>query len=313
MDRHELTDAICLPAEWHGIDVTDSLVEELIEAIRDRPGALPLLEFSLDQMWRALQPGKETLSSDEYRRIHGLNGALAVHADRVLNRLSAAEQVMVRNLFVNHFTSVDQPDVRRVIRRSDCDPGYWPVIVRLATERLLTVGCDEHGQETAEVVHEALLRAWNQLHVWLDAEGPFRRWRQRLREDMRSWRETGDSRELMTGSPLAHSERWLADRAADLDADEVRFIKASAERRDEQENHYRTLYRRARARELTHRAESAEDPQLALRYAIEVLELSPDPPASGWFGPACTAWELPSSSRFPAVAPWQQPASSGSA
>ena len=61
MDRPELTDAICLPAEWHGIDVTDSLVEELIEATRDRPGALPLLEFSLDQMWRALPPGKETL------------------------------------------------------------------------------------------------------------------------------------------------------------------------------------------------------------------------------------------------------------
>ena len=172
--------------------------------IRDNPGALPLLEFSLDQMWRALPPAKETLSSDEYRRIHGLNGALAAHADQVLNSLSAAEQAMVRNLFVNHLTSVDQPDVRRVIRRSDCDPGYWPVIVRLADERLLTVGCDEHGHETAEVVHEALLRAWNQLHVWLDAEGPFRRWRQRLREDMRSWRETGDSRELMTGSPLAH-------------------------------------------------------------------------------------------------------------
>ena len=214
MDRHELTDAICLPAEWHGIDVTDSLVEELIEATRDRPGALPLLEFSLDQMWRALPPGKETLSSDEYRRIHGLNGALAVHADRVLNSLSTAEQAMVRNLFVNHLTSVDQPDVRRAIRRSDCDPGYWPVIVRLANERLLTVGCDEHGQETAEVVHEALLRAWNQLHVWLDAEGPFRRWRQRLREDMRSWRESGDGRELMTGSPLAHSERWQTDRTA---------------------------------------------------------------------------------------------------
>ena len=286
MDRYELTEAIRLPAEWHGIDVTDPLVEELVEAIRDNPGALPLLEFSLDQMWRALPPAKETLSSDEYRRIHGLNGALAAHADRVLDSLSAVEQAMVRNLFVNHLTSVDQPDVRRVIRRSDCDPGYWPVIVRLADERLLTVGCDEHGHETAEVVHEALLRAWNQLRVWLDVEGPFRRWRQRLREDMRSWRETGDSGELMTGTPLGQSERWLKDREADLDVDEVRFIKASAKRRDEQENHYRTLYGRARARELTHRAESAEDPQLALLYAIEVIELSPDP-AAGRLVRAC--------------------------
>jgi len=279
MDKHELTEAIRLPAEWYGLDVTDPLVEELIEAIGDNPGALPLLEFSLDQMWRTLPPGKETLSSDEYRRIHGLNGALAAHADQVLNSLSEAEQARVRNLFVNHLTSVDQPDVRRVIRRSDCDAGYWPVIVRLADERLLTVGCDEHGHEIAEVVHEELLRAWNQLHVWLDAERPFRRWRQRLREDMRSWRETGDSRKLMTGSPLADSERWMNDRKADLDMHELRFIKASAERRDVQEDHYRTLYGRALARELTYRAESAEDPQLALLYAIEVIERSADPPA----------------------------------
>ena len=279
MDKHELIEAIRLPAEWYGLDVTGLLVGELIKAIGDNPGALPLLEFSLDQMWRTLPPGQETLSLDEYRRIHGLDGALAAHADQVLNSLSEAEQVLVRNLLVNHLASVDQPDVRRVIRRSDCDPGYWPVIVRLANERLLTLGCDERGHETAEVVHEALLQAWNQLHLWLDAERPFRRWRERLREDMRSWRETGDSRKLMTGNPLADAERWMNDRKADLDVHELRFIKASAERRDEQDNHYRTVYGRALARELTHRAESAKDPQLALLYAIKVIELSPDPPA----------------------------------
>ena len=128
MDKHELIEAIRLPAEWYGLDVTGPLVEELIKAIGDNPGALPLLEFSLDQMWRTLPPGRRTLSLDEYRRIHGLDGALAAHADQVLNSLSVAEQVLVRNLFVNHLTSVDQPDVRRVIRRSDCDAGYWPVI-----------------------------------------------------------------------------------------------------------------------------------------------------------------------------------------
>ena len=190
MDERELREAIRRPAERHGFDVTDPLVDELVEAIRDSPGALPFLEFSLDQMWRTLPPRQLTLSSDEYRRIHGLNGALSAHADQVLNSLSEAERALVRSLFVNHLTSVDQPGVRRVIRRSDCGPGYWPVIVRLASERLLTVGCDEHGHETAEVVHEALLRGWNQLHVWLDAERPFRRWRRRLREDMKPWLET---------------------------------------------------------------------------------------------------------------------------
>jgi len=276
MDERELAEAIRRPAERHGVHITDPLVEELVEAIRDSPGALPFLEFSLDQMWRTLQPGQWSLSSDEYRRIRGLNGALAAHADKVLNSLSEAEQALVRNLFVNHLTSVDQPDLRRVIRRSECGPGYWPVIVRLADERLLTVGCDEDGHETAEVVHEALLRAWGQLHVWLDAERPFRRWRQRLREDMKPWHETADSRELLTGPTLATAERWMKDRGADMDMDERRFIEASITRRNEQEDHYRTLYRRALARELTHRAESADDPQLALLYAVEVIQRSPD-------------------------------------
>jgi hypothetical protein len=276
MDERELREAIRRPAERHGFDVTDPLVEELVEAIRDSPGALPFLEFCLDQMWRTLPPSQLTLSSDDYRRIHGLNGALSAHADQALNSLSEAERALVRSLFVNYLTSVDQPDVRRVIRRSDCGPGYWPVIVRLANERLLTVGCDEHGHETAEVVHEALLRAWHQLHLWLDAERPFRRWRQRLREDMKPWLETGDSRELMTGSPLAISERWRKDRKDDLDLDELRYIEASVRQRTEQEERYRTLYGRARAREWTHRAESAQDPQLALLYALEVIKLSPD-------------------------------------
>jgi hypothetical protein len=276
MDERELREAIRRPAERHGFDVTGPLVDELVEAIRDSPGALPLLEFSLDEMWRALPPLQLTVSSDEYRRIHGLNGALSAHADKVLNSLGEAERAVVRSLFVNHLASVDQPDVRRVIRRGECGPGYWPVIVRLADERLLTVGCDEDGHETAEVVHEALLRAWNQLHVWLDAERPFRRWRQRLREDMKPWLQTGDSRELMTGSPLAIAERWRKDRADDLDLDELRYITASVSQQTEQEQRYRTLYGRAQAREWTQRAESAQDSQLALLYALEVIKLSPD-------------------------------------
>lgn len=276
MDEGELRQAIRRPAERRGFEVTDPLIDELVEAIRGRPGALPLLELFLEQMWRALPPLQLTVSSDEYRRIGGLNGVLAVHADQVLNSLSEAERAVVKTLFVNHLTSVDQPDVGRVIRRSDRVSGYWPVIVRLAKERLLTVGCDEHGHETAEVVHEALLRGWNQLHVWLADDQPFRHWRQRLREDMKPWLETGDSRELMTGSPLRDAARWTKDRGDDLDPDEARYIQESIDRQTEQADRDRTVSGRARARDLTHRAESTQDAQLALRYAIEVIGLSAD-------------------------------------
>lgn len=276
MKERELAEVIRRPAERHGIHVTDQLVAELTRVIRDRPGALPFLQFSLDQMWRTLQPGRWRLSSDEYHQIGGLDGALAAYADRVVNGLTEAEQAVVRNLFVSHLTSPEQPDVRQVVRRSECAPGYWPVIVRLADERLLTVGCDEDGHETAEVVHEALLRAWDQLRGWLAAERPFRSWRRFLRAAMVPWIETGDTGSLLTGTPLATSERWLAERAADLGLDERRFIEASVARRAQEENRYQMLYQRSLARDLTHRAELARDPVLALLLAIEVIERSPD-------------------------------------
>jgi hypothetical protein len=69
MDRRELEEAVRKPAEGRDVQIADRLVEELIGAVHDRPGALPLLEFSLDQMWRTLRPGQDRLSFDAYEEI----------------------------------------------------------------------------------------------------------------------------------------------------------------------------------------------------------------------------------------------------
>ena len=276
MDRSELAVAVRAPAELHSVQIAPPLVEKLVEAILDRPGALPLLEFSLDQMWRTLRPGQHLLSSRAYEEIGGLDGALAGHADRVLGGLPETEQAVVRNLFVNRLTSPAQPDVRQVLRRSECTPGDWQIIVRLADERLLTIGSDDNGHETAEVVHEALLGAWGRLRGWLDAERPFRSWRQLLGDAMTSWTQTTDRGSLLTGTLLAASERWLDERAADLSLTERRFIEMSLTRRAEEEHRYQVLYQRSLARTLSHAAEAAQDPVLALLLAVEVIERSPD-------------------------------------
>ena len=277
MDRGELDEVVRGPAALHGVRISDRLVDELVGTVFDRPGALPLLEFSLDQMWRTLRPGQQVLSFDAYEEIGRLDGALAAHADKVLDGLNEAEQAVVRKLFVNHLTFPAVSDIRQVLRRSECAPGDWQIIVRLANERLLTIGRDDDGNETAEVVHEALLRAWGQLRSWLDAERPFRSWRQHLRYAMTQWSEAEESDgALQTGALLATSEGWLAERAADLDLDERRFIEMSLTRRAENENRDRVLYRRSFARALSRAAETAEDPVLALLLAIEVLERSPD-------------------------------------
>ena len=276
MDRGELEEVVRVPAALRGVRIADPLVEELVSAVLDRPGALPLLEFSLDQMWRTLLPGQHVLSFDAYEAIGRLDGALAAHADKVLDGLTDPEQGVARNLFVNHLTSPERPEIRQVLRRSDCTPGDWQVIVRLAGERLVTISRDDDGNQTAEVVHEALLRAWGQLRGWLDAERPFRSWRQVLRDEMTPRQESGETGALLTGALLATSERWLGERAADLSLDERRFIEMSLTRRAEEEHRYQVLYQRSLARILSHAAEAAHDPVLAVLLAIEVIERAPD-------------------------------------
>jgi hypothetical protein len=279
MNRDELDEVVRIPAALRGVRITDALAEELAGAVLDRPGALPLLEFSLDQMWRSLGPGQQVLSFDAYEEIGRLDGALAAHADRVVDGLNDTEQGVVRNLFVNHLTSAARPDIRQVLRRSDCTPGEWQIIVQLAGQRLLTISRDDDDNQTAEVVHEALLRAWGRLRGWLDAERPFRSWRQFLRDGMKPWSETRDSNALLTGTLLATSERWLSERAADLNLDERHFIEMSLSRRAEEERRYQVLYRRSLARTLSHAAEAARDAEdnvLALLLAVEAAERSPD-------------------------------------
>ena len=82
MDRDELDDAVRRPAALRGVRIADPLVAELVDTVRDRPGALPLLEFSLDQMWRTVRPGQQMLSFDAYEEIGRLDGALAAHAEQ---------------------------------------------------------------------------------------------------------------------------------------------------------------------------------------------------------------------------------------
>jgi hypothetical protein len=147
-----------------------------------------------------------------------------------MNGLTETEQGTARRLFVTRLISPAGADTRQVLRRSDCTADDWQIIIRMANERLLTIGRSDDGCESAEVVHEALLRAWGHLHSWLAAEQPFRSWRQLLRYSLTQWRDTTDSRALLAGTLLATSVRWLDERTADLDHDERRFIEMSLAR-----------------------------------------------------------------------------------
>jgi hypothetical protein len=169
--------------------------------VGDEPGNLPLLEFALSALWGQRQGN--LMTHDAYVNIGGVAGALARHANEVYANLSPEEQRLARRAFVQ----LVQPgegteDTRRVASRSELTDEEWQLIQKLANERLVVTGVDESGRETAEVVHEALIRSWELLREWMGSDRNFRAWQERLRSSLNQWQASGrEEGALLRGTP----------------------------------------------------------------------------------------------------------------
>ena len=206
--------AIEKPAEMQGAAFEPGLVERILDDVGEKPGNLPLLEFTLTQLWEQQTDG--WLTHADYEAMGCVEGALAAYADQVYAGLEAGEQERARSALVQ----LVQPgegteDTRRIATREEIGDENWELVQRLADRRLVVTGRDAQGRETAEVVHEALIQKWGLFREWMDADRAFRSWQERLRSSLRQWQESGqDEGALLAGVPLAVAQNWLAERMA---------------------------------------------------------------------------------------------------
>lgn len=98
MSVEGLREAITKPAEWakHPLDL--GTVDRLIEQTAGREGALPLLQFALQQIWDGLARGQAP--AETLRAIGGVGGALAGEAQRIYDSLQPQEQEIARRVFL---------------------------------------------------------------------------------------------------------------------------------------------------------------------------------------------------------------------
>jgi len=98
----------------------------------------------------------------------------------------------------------------------------------LANARLIVTNRERDQEETAEIVHEALIRSWGRLQEWMRANRTFRAWQERLRGMMQQWEANNrDDGALLRGALLVGAEGWLAEREAEIGGAEREFIRAS--------------------------------------------------------------------------------------
>ncbi|HLO33840.1 MAG TPA: ATP-binding protein, partial [Anaerolineales bacterium] len=101
MQPEELVSAIALPARQVGLPVEDELIARIINDMKGEPGALPLMQFALKDLFDSQQDqgGVIALTLEEYLQHGGIQKSLEHHADDSFARLNAEEQTLARSIF----------------------------------------------------------------------------------------------------------------------------------------------------------------------------------------------------------------------
>ena len=247
MTRDELAETILKPAEAVGLSFEAGLAETILDDVGREPGNLPLLEFLLEALWKERRG--PLLHYDAYHRLGRVPGAIAHRAEEVFEReLSEAERQAAQRLLIRMVRPGEGvEDTRQRAAMPEADPVAEATIRKLADARLVVTERDAAtGRETVEVAHEALIRGWQRLRGWVDQDRDFLRTRERIAAQARRWDDDGGppDRLLPPGRPLAEGEDLLAKRRADLDADLIAYIEASAAAARAEEEATRATQRR---------------------------------------------------------------------
>ena len=218
--------AVVGPAHAQGVEFeSEDLVDRLVTAGVE--GSLPLLQFALAELWDARDPGSLTITTAALERIGGVDGALARHADSVLARLSAAERRAARALLLRLVTVDDTRASLGADELQAGDPAQRAALAALIAARLIVVR-DTPGGAVHEIAHEALIRGWLTLQIWLDEDREARALRHRVEVAAAEWdRVARPADVLWPARQLA--EAHLLDPAT-LRPREAEFLAASQAR-----------------------------------------------------------------------------------
>jgi WD40 repeat protein/DNA-binding SARP family transcriptional activator/tRNA A-37 threonylcarbamoyl transferase component Bud32 len=235
LSPEEIERAVAGPAENVGLSVEPALVAQVVADVAEQPGALPLLQYAMTEVFEARTDG--VLSARTYREIGGVSGALARRAEHLFGGLTAAGKRAAEQLFLRLVAFGEgTEDTRRRVTRSELDRvgidgrALDGVVEAYGRHRLLSLDRDPETREpTVEVAHEALLREWGRLREWIDAARDDLRAERRLAAAATEWEAAGrDPSFVLRGSRLEQVSAWAGATGLALGHGEREFLAASA-------------------------------------------------------------------------------------
>jgi hypothetical protein len=236
MNIVELRAVIEQPAALPDVQLTfeSGLVDELLFEMRDQIGALPLLQFTLTQLFQRRLGHMLTLQA--YQNVGGVKGALTQHAETVYLGLPSDEhRRLARALFVRLIDPgiTEQDTTRRRARLvefslpdSKQNSQLQETMNAFITERLLVTN-EVAGIITVEISHEALIQAWTRLAQWKREVHENLPLQQTLSKDVAAWERLHRAKDrLYRGQQLKEALTWA--RCSMPSQQELHFLQASA-------------------------------------------------------------------------------------
>ena len=215
---------------------SERLDDMLRDAAAERPELLPLLQFTLEELYQR-RTADGTLTLAAYRELGGVEGSLAKRAETVFKDLPDDVEAALPKV-LSALVSVDQ-DGREGIGRKrapwkDVTSAEGRALVEtfVAARLFVTELSDDEGDAVVTVAHEALLWHWPRVQEWVGENRDNLRIRGRVAAAAARWAAENKPSDLLLpgGKSLGEAEA-LMQHGIDLDALELDFIHASVARK----------------------------------------------------------------------------------
>jgi hypothetical protein len=230
MNEAELRDVIEGPPKALGATVDPELTKRLIrdigfDKVSSRGdeydiGKLPLLEYALEQAWTKRMGPSIGLS-----QYSGLEQALEERANALFDRLTDVEQSAAKRLFVSLVTTGEGREDTRARILMPGDAATRAVVQIFAGTDARLVVTDERF---VEISHEALIRHWEKLRIWINENRDGLRTREFFKVHRGDWLDQDrDPSLLALPKKYVDRARKLYEQPGDVAIDEILdYLKA---------------------------------------------------------------------------------------
>nr|MDJ0719061.1 caspase family protein [Prochloraceae cyanobacterium] len=252
MTREELREIIEAPFALQVMHFEPhSLVDQLIDEVAQMPGALPLLSFTLSQLYlkvalrfvEAQKVGEiveRAITQADYEELGGVTRSLTQRADSEYKKLVKQDPAYQQTIpkVMLRMVAIGDELARRRVPRSELE---YPqpenervknVVKKFLRARLLVSGTDSSDRPYVEPAHDVLVRGWARLVKWKKQQQEHLPLQRRLTPAAVEWNQKQKALFLWNANPsldlleeVLHSENnWL-------NKVETEFVQRSIQRK----------------------------------------------------------------------------------